>query len=65
MTAKIIATVNQKGGCGKTTISMQLAGALALRGNRILVVDADPQGTPPSPPPSSASAPRTRKSTAR
>lgn len=45
MTAKIIAVVNQKGGSGKTTISMQLAGALARRGNRVLVVDADPQGT--------------------
>lgn len=45
MTAKIITVVNQKGGSGKTTISMQLAGALARRGNKILVVDADPQGT--------------------
>lgn len=45
MAAKIIAVVNQKGGSGKTTISMQLAGALARRGNKILVVDADPQGT--------------------
>lgn len=45
MTAKIIAIVNQKGGSGKTTVSMQLAGALARRGNKVLVVDADPQGT--------------------
>jgi len=45
MAAKIIAVVNQKGGSGKTTLSMQLAGALARRGNRVLVVDADPQGT--------------------
>jgi chromosome partitioning protein len=45
MTAKIIAVVNQKGGSGKTTISMQLAGAIARRGNKVLVVDADPQGT--------------------
>lgn len=45
MTAKIIAVVNQKGGSGKTTISMQLAGTLARRGKKLLVVDADPQGT--------------------
>ena len=45
MTAKIIAVVNQKGGSGKTTVSMQLAGALARRRNKVLVVDADPQGT--------------------
>ncbi len=45
MTAKIIAIVNQKGGSGKTTLSMQLAGTLARRGNRVLVVDADPQAT--------------------
>jgi chromosome partitioning protein len=45
MTAKIIAVVNQKGGSGKTTISMQLAGAIARRDNKVLVVDADPQGT--------------------
>jgi chromosome partitioning protein len=45
MGAKIIAVVNQKGGSGKTTLSMQLAGALARRQNKVLVVDADPQGT--------------------
>ena len=45
MMAKIIAICNQKGGSGKTTLSMQLAGALAKRGGRVLVVDADPQGT--------------------
>jgi chromosome partitioning protein len=45
MSAKIIAVANQKGGSGKTTVSMQLAGAIARRGNKVLVVDADPQGT--------------------
>ncbi len=45
MVAKIIAVVNQKGGSGKTTVSMQLAGAIARRKKRVLVVDADPQGT--------------------
>ncbi|HXG84751.1 MAG TPA: ParA family partition ATPase [Pyrinomonadaceae bacterium] len=45
MTAKIIAVCNQKGGSGKTTLSMQLAGTLARNRNKVLVVDADPQGT--------------------
>lgn len=45
MAARIISVVNQKGGSGKTTVSMQLAGALARRKKKILVVDADPQGT--------------------
>src|SRR5260363_46787 len=45
METKVIAVVNQKGGCGKTTISMQLAGALGKDDCRVLVVDADPQGT--------------------
>ncbi|MBV9226823.1 MAG: ParA family protein, partial [Acidobacteriaceae bacterium] len=47
MRAKIVSLVNQKGGCGKTTISMHIAGALASRrgGKKVLVVDADPQGT--------------------
>ncbi|MBD2078354.1 ParA family partition ATPase [Leptolyngbya sp. FACHB-17] len=45
MSAKIIAVVNQKGGSGKTTVTMQLAGTIARRGYKVLVVDADPQGT--------------------
>lgn len=45
MVAKVIAVCNQKGGSGKTTLSMQLAGALARRKKTVLVVDADPQGT--------------------
>lgn len=44
MTAKIVTITNQKGGCGKTTLSMQLAGGLARHG-RVLVVDADAQAT--------------------
>jgi len=45
MSAKVITVCNQKGGSGKTTVSMQLAGSLAHRGFKVLVVDADPQGT--------------------
>ncbi len=45
MSAKIITVFNQKGGCGKTTVCMQLAGAFAQSGYRTLVIDMDPQGT--------------------
>lgn len=45
METKIIAVVNQKGGAGKTTLSMQLAGSFSRRNKKVLVVDADPQGT--------------------
>jgi len=40
---KTIAVVNQKGGCGKTTVSINLSSALADAGQKVLLVDMDPQ----------------------
>jgi chromosome partitioning protein len=42
---KVISVLNQKGGVGKTTLAIHVATGLALKKRRVLLIDADPQGS--------------------
>lgn len=41
----IVALLNQKGGVGKTTLALHIAGEWVSRGHRVILIDADPQGS--------------------
>lgn len=41
---KVLSLLNEKGGVGKTTLAVHIAAGMAIRGKRVLLLDADPQG---------------------
>ena len=41
----VYAIANQKGGCSKTSVTVNLGVGLAMEGKKVLVIDADPQGS--------------------